>query len=644
MKIRESLLIILFFFLNIFIYTNIKTALLYSLFLLFIILLINKIEKFFYEPKNFSRFERQIINAIIGFGVFQFIWLIFSFFSGGITKTLLIFFLLITLLFFIKNKEEKTKRDEIKLNLFILIFLSLFMFLILYPPFSQLGKPTSRGIAYRAYFSSDYLKHYSVIRVLSDYKIPPPNPYFYGEKLHYYWVPYSIPSTIFPITKNIKYTTIGWSVISNLIFLILLFYFTLNYFSSDKYKLLKTSFWSISAILFVSYEGLFLIFRKGLSNITDIFRISRNYNIDALTRWLWHIPEVNTLLRSLFYTPQHLFSLTFLLLYLHLKKKNRLKNSTVNLLLASSLVSSIFIGLGFLIIILFDYFFKLFKEENKARIIKESIITITLSLFLFFFFYLLKIIVLGERNIFIKIIPIKLWLGFFILNFGLFFFLSIPTLIKNFKKNSNLLSVITLTSIILIFRIEGFESDISLKFSLVLFLLLFLSSLEFIASFGEKKPIFHLILILLLLPSVLTSIIDIKNSSDISNKNFTFYIPKEEFIMLRWIDKNIPKSKVIQTYPPVRAPFVSIIPSFTGCQMYVGDKMHGRIFLVKEKLYKDRINRLTFLLNNPEDLKNKCNNIDYLFWGLKEGNYFHKIPKLKVIKKIKKVFLFKIKE
>ncbi len=114
--------------------------------------------------------------------------------------------------------------------------------------------------------------------------------------------------------------------------------------------------------------------------------------------------------------------------------------------------------------------------------------------------------------------------------------------------------------------------------------------------------------------------------------------------MLRWIDKNIPKSKVIQTYPPVRTPFVSIIPSFTGCQMYVGDKMHGRIFLVKEKLYKDRIKRLTFLLKNTEDLKNKCNNIDYLFWGLKEENYFHKIPKLKVKKKIKKVFLFKIKE
>jgi len=201
-----------------------------------------------------------------------------------------------------------------------------------------------------------------------------------------------------------------------------------------------------------------------------------------------------------------------------------------------------------------------------------------------------------------------------------------------------------LLAIILTFRIKGFESDISLKLSLILIILFLITSIEFLTKVFKNKQSFILLLCFFLFsPAIFTSIIDIFNSSDINNQKFTLYIPQDEFVLLKWIDKKLPKNTILQNYPPVREPYVSIIPTFSGRDMFVGDRMHGRIFLTNEKKYNERISLLNNIFKNIEKNRKELKklNIDYIFWGQRETKYFGYVPKLNRVKKTKNTYIFK---
>ncbi len=647
MNKKATLFFILILFLLLLVFTNITISLLYSIFIVLFYIDIKKFRSLFYKDKNFTQLEVFSINILLSLGIFQFVWLLASLFLSGISRNIVLLVILVIPILIPKNKELDNfkKRDN---ETIILLILSFLLTSILYFPFSNLGKTTNNGVAYRAYFSSDYLKHFSVIEKISYSCIPPENPYFKGEKLHYYWMPYSLPSTIFIFKGDIKKVTIGWSILINSLFLLILFFLVYGIFDEkEKYKGVFSFFFTFSPILFLSYEGVYLFISK-ISNfkINQIWNIAKTYNIDALTRWHWHIPEINTLLRSLFYTPQHLLSLTFFVLYMLLRKKNNLNFLTTIVLLLSSIASSIFIGIGFFIVYFYNIVYEFYSEkERKNKLLKSLLITSFLTFILLIIFYLLKIIVFGERKIIIKLIPVKYWVGFFILNLGIIFVLGIIGGLKKVKTDSLFLSITTLSFIILLVRIEGFESDISLKIAMVLIILLLIATIDLVESIKFKKDILYTIIILLFLPAFITSIIDISNSSDITNKRFTFFIPKNEYLMLKWINKNIDKHTIIQDFPPARENFVSIIPSFSGFQMYIGDRMHGRIFLINEKKYNYRMKKLKSLLRNIKINKDKLKKIgiEYIFWGRKEKQYFKYVPHIKPFKRIKNVFIFKIK-
>jgi len=645
----------LFYFSSIFllllIFTDLLTSSLYILLLILFNLILEKTSQIKDDKAVLSTFTRLIINSIFALGFFQILWLFFALFSKSMIRTYLIISVLIFLYLFLLLKGKSNRFSLSKFNfkeMFIYIFILFVLVIILLFPFKNFGELTQNGLAYRAYFSSDYLKHFSVIKKITDSCIPPQNPYFNGSPLHYYWLPYSFPSFIYCINRNIKDATTGWSIIVNFLFLLVLFHLILCFFKFNKNKKSLSLIFTFIPVLFLSLEGFYLFITK--FNITEIFNIlslTKNYNIDALTRWIWKLPEIDTLLRSLFYTPQHLLSLTFFVTYLFLKKNCVLKNNYTILLIFFSLASSIFIGIGFLIVYSSDIFYDILNSKNKCKK-KECfycfIKTISFSAFAMFLFYLLKILVLNERKIIIKFVPFKFWFLFLFLNFGFIFIFGIVGAILKVKKKSYLLSSSFLLAIILTFRIKGFESDISLKLSLILIILFLITSIEFLTKVFKKKQSFILLLCFFLFsPAIFTSIIDIFNSSDINSHKFTLYIPQDEFILLKWIDKKLPKNTIIQNYPPVREPYVSIIPTFAGRDMFVGDRMHGRIFLTNEKKYNERISLLNNIFKNIEKNRKELKklNIDYIFWGQKETKYFGYVPKLNRVKKIKNTYIFK---
>jgi hypothetical protein len=197
--------------------------------------------------------------------------------------------------------------------------------------------------------------------------------------------------------------------------------------------------------------------------------------------------------------------------------------------------------------------------------------------------------------------------------------------------------------LVLFVRLENFESDISLKAGLVMILMLAL-------SFGHLRErrlagkAFLLSVGLVLLPGLLTLVLDIRNSADIHNRRFTSYVSFDEMRMMEWIRENVPAGETVQNYPPARTWNLSAIPAFSGHRMFVGDRMHGQIFQVAAGVYKERIEVLSRALgslpSSREDLSGM--GIDYLLWGEDETRHFKYVPDLPVARTIGRVVLFSL--
>jgi hypothetical protein len=66
--------------------------------------------------------------------------------------------------------------------------------LVVLPPFLRIGRLTPDGHAFRTFFDHDFLVHLSVIGELGKGQFPPENPYFGGTPLHYYWLYFLFPA------------------------------------------------------------------------------------------------------------------------------------------------------------------------------------------------------------------------------------------------------------------------------------------------------------------------------------------------------------------------------------------------------------------------------------------------------------------
>jgi hypothetical protein len=71
--------------------------------------------------------------------------------------------------------------------------------LLLAPPLSRLGVATERGYAFVAHFNTDLFQHAAVTAELMR-GLPPQNPWFVGEALHYYWFFHLWPAALAALT------------------------------------------------------------------------------------------------------------------------------------------------------------------------------------------------------------------------------------------------------------------------------------------------------------------------------------------------------------------------------------------------------------------------------------------------------------
>src|SRR5207344_3026923 len=68
--------------------------------------------------------------------------------------------------------------------------------------YAKIGSDVPEGRAYRAYFTADFVWAMAIVAEVSKGDIPPKNPYYNNDSLHYYWLMHLLPAVEYHHAPN----------------------------------------------------------------------------------------------------------------------------------------------------------------------------------------------------------------------------------------------------------------------------------------------------------------------------------------------------------------------------------------------------------------------------------------------------------
>jgi hypothetical protein len=195
---------------------------------------------------------------------------------------------------------------------------------ILGRPYSQVGINLPEGRAYRAYFTADFVWEMAVVGEVAKGDMPPRNPYYLDDALHYYWLMHLLPAA--------EHRALGRRLTIEQLLLVNAFWAGLT-FAGFFYYFVRHFVerpWAAGAacvgVMFCSsFEGaeqIWSLWRRGAP-----LEALRYVNIDAITRWDYQSLPVDGLHRLLLYQPQHqlgyVLGFSALLILMHARDRSR---------------------------------------------------------------------------------------------------------------------------------------------------------------------------------------------------------------------------------------------------------------------------------------------------------------------------------
>ena len=185
-----------------------------------------------------------------------------------------------------------------------LIFLLLLVPAVLVFPYKNLGARDAEGNRYyRAYFTADFIWHMALTAELTKYDMPPVNPYLGDRTIQYYWTYFLVPAVISEEgvggLRDIESSLKVNALCSGVLFIAALVVATW----AASLSAAGTAFAVVLAVVAASAEGLYAswnLYSRGrpLEGLTDL-------NIDAMSAWSFSGLRVDSLVRSMWYNPQH---------------------------------------------------------------------------------------------------------------------------------------------------------------------------------------------------------------------------------------------------------------------------------------------------------------------------------------------------
>ena len=188
------------------------------------------------------------------------------------------------------------------LILLLLLVPAVFVF-----PYKNLGARDSEGNRfYRAYFTADFIWHMALTSELTKYAMPPINPYLGDRTIQYYWTYFLVPAVISEegvgglreIENSLKVNALCAGVLFIAALVIATWAASLS--------AVGTAFAVVLAVVAASAEGIYALWDlhvrgRPLEALT-------NLNIDAMSAWSFSGLRVDSLVRSMWYNPQHSMS------------------------------------------------------------------------------------------------------------------------------------------------------------------------------------------------------------------------------------------------------------------------------------------------------------------------------------------------
>jgi hypothetical protein len=188
------------------------------------------------------------------------------------------------------------------LVLLLLLVPAVFVF-----PYKNLGARDAEGNRfYRAYFTADFIWHMALTAELTKYAMPPVNPYLGDRTIQYYWTYFLVPAVISEEgvggLRDIENSLEVNALCSGVLFIAALVIATW----AASLSAAGTAFAVVLAVVAASAEGLYAswdLYAKGrpFAELTDM-------NIDAMSAWTFSGLRVDSLVRSMWYNPQHSMS------------------------------------------------------------------------------------------------------------------------------------------------------------------------------------------------------------------------------------------------------------------------------------------------------------------------------------------------
>lgn len=538
---------------------------------------------------------------------------------------------------------------------------------LVFEPFANLGKKTDLGYAYRKYFPGDFLKMMAMTAELSKGDIPPENPWFAGESLHYYWwyfVPLSWFYRLIGMGISIKALVILSTLMTDALFLFALFS-TLRLFTTRNFAPFLAALVGITAY---SYESIYLWWHLGYP-IKDFLEQARFYNIDGITRWFWGEPQMDGFLRSLLYSPPHLHALALLLAVISIfALSNVLQNLSLScfagLLIGVTVIYNTFIGL--IVALWYGLWLGIQVIAGWARLVsnyKGKVTTYDPKRDLFSFLlsngiaglvvllcYSLSMFVRGPDTGLMPYVGKALKthgpLVFFI-NYGPPFIFGGVGIFLMWKRTRNRRSriedssskarssipsilLLLLLSIILVSTValKGFVSDVGLKLGLVILIPLLIFSAISLEFLHQRLPAlaFYSLLIIINGPALLTVLLDRYNLADIYNSRFTLYVSEEDMQAATWIKSHVPGRAIVQSSSPEGETPFTLVSVLGERRTAVGDKFFARIYQIPAAEVERRRGDITSLFETKgldKALKAlKKYSIDYIYVGEYEKTFY----------------------
>lgn len=465
-------------------------------------------------------------------------------------------------------------------------------------PFLRVGELTSQGYAFRAYFNTDVFRNMATAGSLTYTGIPPENPYFSGFPLHYYWLFHVLPAfwmTLLP-SFPVESIFVQFALITGLMFVSVLFFFVRAFTTRRATLVLALPLFAFGG----SYEGIYIL--NYLHGKHIAWRSFVGLNVDAILRWQYDMPQIDTLFRPLLYAPQHLMIVMIILLSILFWRFS--SNRRIGALVLMVVLVLVSVGFSVILAGLLILGTAIALLLELRRNLRPVLIAIAAAMplgavFLYLYLKPFAMFSLHHGDLALGFNP-KLFLHpmfFFVLNWGALLFLGFAGIYTAIKRGFSILLLFLSLAFFFIFLVQidapGL-SDVSLKAGYVAdSMLLTLSAILIDELLVRKKTYLAIPLVLALaLPGIVTAYMDEYNSQDITNRKFTAYISKDQMEVFRWIRGNLDPHVRIQNYgsadPGFINGFVSAVPPFANRSVFLGDVILSQIFQTPKEELEER--------------------------------------------------------